>query len=251
MVDRTEAGHDSEEHLYNAYTAWLSAVAFFSVCFTLSWATGVLDATFFHPTWPALSNSFIVFTAASFITVVVGYWVIWPIGTVSYGRKWGGQCVLFGVVDGLAESQLFLCIWSVVELLGLPRYCTGLITFLLQGGFKANWDQKYWNIHVAPAHNISSWNKWKILCVHVPNVFVTFSYFITYGNATLYCATQTLALIGSTSFMRFPSPWSKYTNPPMRSQVEFYADKERARGWVFDHWGEEGGEGGKEEATQK
>ncbi|GMH65746.1 hypothetical protein TrRE_jg8856 [Triparma retinervis] len=221
MPDPAEVGYDPEEHRYDAHKAWVSAGAFFSVCFVISWATGVLDATFFHPTWPnSVDNSFIVFTAASFATVVIGYWIIWPIGTVGYGRRWGWHCVLFGLVDGLAESMLFLCIWSVVELLALPRWGVGLITFFLQGGFKANWDQKYWNIYVAPAHNIEEWNKWKVLFVHIPNVFVTFSYFITFGNATLYCATQTLALVGSTSFMRFPSPSSKYTNPPLRSQVE-------------------------------
>mmetsp|Transcript_17320 Transcript_17320/g.34760 ORF Transcript_17320/g.34760 Transcript_17320/m.34760 type:complete len:299 (-) Transcript_17320:62-958(-) len=238
MVNHTEAGYDKGEHIYDAYTAWLSAGTFFSVCFAFSWATGVLDATFFAHNWPTSDASFIAFTVASFITVVVGYWVIWPIGTVSYGRAWGWHCVLFGLIDGLAESQLFLCIWSVVELLGFPRYCTGLITFLVQGGFKANWDQKYWNIYVAPAHNIEEWNKWKILFVHIPNVFITFSYFITYGNATIYCATQTLALIGSTSFMCFPSPSSKYTNPPLSSQVERFSDRARARGWVLDHWAE-------------
>lgn len=222
---------------YSSEDAWLAAGIFVSACFVLSWAAGVLDATFFYPTrLPLDSTYFIVFTAASFATVLIGYWIVWPIGTVSYGREWGWHCVVFGLFDGLAESQLFLCIWSAVELIGLPRYATGLITFVVQGGFKANWDQRYWNVYVAPAHNIKEWNKWKVLFVHVPNVLVTFSYFITYGNATLYCATQTLALVGSTSFMRFPSPSSKYTNPPLRSQVVCAADKAKALLWRVDHW---------------
>ena len=227
-----------KEYRYDAYTAWLRAGIFISICFVISWGMGVLDATFFHPTLPQMDNNmyFIIFTAASFIIVLVGYWIIWPMGTVTYGRAWGWHCVLFGIVDGLAESQLFLCIWSAVELFGLPRYGTGLITFFLQGGFKANWDQHYWNVYVAPAHNIEEWNKWKVLFVHVPNVLVTFSYFITYGNATLYCATQTLALIGSTNAMKFPSPFSKYTNPPLQSQVARYADKDNAKKWHMDHW---------------
>lgn len=239
-----EVGYDSDEYRYDAYKAWILAGAFFSVCFVVSWATGVLDATFFHPIWPVVDDSFIIFTSASFVTVVVGYWIIWPIGTVSYGRTWGWHCILFGTVDGLAESMLFLCIWSAVELLGLARYWTGLITFFLQGGFKANWDQLYWNVYVAPAHNIEEWNKWKILFTHIPNVLVTFSYFITYGNAPLYCATQTLALLGATSFLRFPSPWSKYTNPPLKEQVKLFTDRSRAMRWNIDHWREErGGEG--------
>lgn len=231
------AAVDELEYHYDAYDAWLGAGTFMSVCFVISWAAGVLDATFFHPTWPSLANVyFIAFTAASFAIVIIGYWIIWPKGTVSYGRKWGWHCVLFGIFDGLAESQLFLCIWSAVELIGLPRYGTGLVTFVLQGGFKANWDQRYWNVYVAPTHNIKEWNKWKVLLVHIPNVLVTFTYFITYGNATLYCVTQTLALIGSTSFVRFPSPSSNYTNPPLRSQVVYRADKANALLWRVDHW---------------
>ena len=233
-----ESDESADEYRYDACAAWLAAGAFVSVCFIISWGAGVLDATFFHPNVRPLEDApFTVFTAASFAVVLVGYWWIWPMGTVSYGRAWGWHCVLFGVVDGLAESQLFLCIWSAVELIGLPRYGTGLITFVLQGGFKANWDERVWNVYVAPAHNVKEWNKWKVLFVHVPNVLVTFSYFITYGNATLYCATQTLALIGSTCAMRFPSPFSKYTNPPLRSQVVRRADKASALLWRVDHWG--------------
>ena len=157
-------------------------------------------------------------------------------GTVSYGRKWGWHCVLFGIFDGLAESQLFLCIWSAVELIGLPRYGTGLVTFVLQGGFKANWDQRYWNVYVAPAHNIKEWNKWKVLLVHIPNVLVTFSYFITYGNATLYCATQTLALIGSTSFMCFPSPSSSIQTHRFDHKWFIALTKDNALLWRVDHW---------------
>ena len=55
------------------------------------------------------------------------------------------------------------------------------------------------------------------------NVLVTFSYFITYGNTTLYCATQTLALIGST--IAFPPPSQVYK--PTFDQV-VYRDKDNA-----------------------
>eukprot|EP00928_Gymnodinium_smaydae_P031114 TRINITY_DN2294_c0_g1_i2.p1 TRINITY_DN2294_c0_g1~~TRINITY_DN2294_c0_g1_i2.p1 ORF type:complete len:317 (+),score=39.70 TRINITY_DN2294_c0_g1_i2:80-1030(+) len=230
------------EHQYDPKGAWLEGGAFISLCFMLSWAAGVLDATFFHPCVVVQAQSdsaaFFVFTAAAFVVVIVGYWLIWPVGTVAYGRKWGWHCVLFGVLDGLAEAQLFLCIWALIELAGLPRYGTGLVTFLMQGGFKANWDQKYWNVRVAPAHNVQDWNKWKVLFVHLPNVLVTFSYFITYGSATLYVASQTVALLGSTSAMRFPSPLSSYTNPPLASQVVSFGDKHRAELWSQDHWTE-------------
>ena len=149
------AAVDELEYHYDAYDAWLGAGTFMSVCFVISWAAGVLEATFFHPTWPSLANVyFIAFTAASFAIVIIGYWIIWPKGTVSYGRKWGWHCVLFGIFDGLAESQLFLCIWSAVELIGLPRYGTGLVTFVLQGGFKANWDHLFFDLFYFSSSNL-------------------------------------------------------------------------------------------------
>ena len=37
---------------YSASSAWLSALTFFSLCFILSWSTGVLSSVFFHPSLP-------------------------------------------------------------------------------------------------------------------------------------------------------------------------------------------------------
>lgn len=223
---------------YRASTAWLKGFAFFGVCFMISWSTGVLSATFFTPlTTSGMDWRFNSFTAACFVVVLVGYWGVWPRGTVTYGRTctipW---CVLFGVVDGLAEAQLFLSFWAVVELGGLPRWATASIVFLVQGGFKANWDQMVWNVQVAPKHNIQEYNKWKILLVHIPNVLVTFSYFVTYSCAPLYVATQTVALVGSTCAMAFPKPTSTYTNPPQDSLVVFYSDRQRADRWDGHRW---------------
>ena len=41
------AAVDELEYHYDAYDAWLGAGTFMSVCFVISWAAGVLDATFF------------------------------------------------------------------------------------------------------------------------------------------------------------------------------------------------------------
>ncbi|GMH60189.1 hypothetical protein TrST_g8382 [Triparma strigata] len=221
---------------YSASSAWLSALTFFSLCFILSWSTGVLSSVFFHPSLPPLTPPFLTFTITCFVVVFLGYWIIWPIGTVTYNRPTSPYSILFGLLDGVSESLLILSFWSLIELINLPRYLTASITFLIQGGFKSNWDLKYWNIHVAPAHNIEEWNKWKVCFVHVPNVLLTFSYFVTYGCSSLYVATQVVAVIGSTWFMRFPSPRSGYKNPPEEEQVGTYEDKGRAKFWKVDHW---------------
>lgn len=240
VLTTSDTSNQPRQAPYRPSAAWATAFCFFGVCFSISWGTGVLSATFFTPLAPVDGWEFYVFTSACFAVVVVGYWVVWPLGTVTYGRKRAiAWCLVFGVVDGLAESQLFLSFWAVVELINLPRWGTAVIVFFVQGGFKANWDQKFWNVYVAPEHNVQEWNKWKILFVHVPNVLVTFSYFVTYGCAPLYVATQTVALVGSTCAMAFPSPWSSYTNPPKDSWVHCYSDKARANRWRGDQWSPE------------
>lgn len=222
---------------YSAEAAWLQATTFFSLCIIASWSAGVLDAVVFHPTLPLASTAFYVFTAACFLVVILGYWLLWPMGTVTYGRRRARTAaVVFGLLDGFCESQLFMCIWALVELTAWPRWGVATAVFFLQGGFKANWDQRYWNVHVAPAHNIDESDKWKVLFVHLPNVVVTFSHFVTYGSAWLYVISQIIALLGSTTAMRFPSPWSRYTNPPRDTQIALYRDKSRAAEWDGSNW---------------
>jgi hypothetical protein len=102
--------------------------------------------------------------------------------------------------------------------------------------FKSNWDERYWNVHVAPAHNVLDWNKWKVLFVHLPNVLLTISFFVTYGSAQLYVATQAVALVGTTNIMCFPPPWSQYVNPPEDTQIKTYGDKHLSDRWYTDHW---------------
>ena len=232
---------------YLASAAWLQAFTFFSLCILLSWQTGVLSATFFH-TVPRPTDTLAakMFGAATFVVVLTGYWVIWPAGTVSYGRSRESSYTfnavkntLVGLIDGACEAQLFLVFWAVIETFGWPRWGTAFLVFLVQGGFKANWDQLYWNVYVAPEHNVPTWNKWKILFVHVPNVLVTFSFFITYGVAWMYVASQAVALVGSTNALKFPGFWSDYTNPPPETWIKNNADKPRADLWNGTSWDEE------------
>jgi len=111
---------------YNATIAWLRGFSFFGACFVLAWATGVMDAVFFHPTVPSEKDGYIPFTIACFVVVLTGYWGIWPQGTVQYGRRRHLPCcVLFGLIDGMAESQVFLVIWAVFEMIpNIPRWGT-------------------------------------------------------------------------------------------------------------------------------
>jgi hypothetical protein len=126
-----QAGQTSS---YSASSAWAQAGAFFSACVAASWALGVLDAAFFHPTYPGTDYESIGFTSSCFTLVLLCYWIIWPLGTVTYGRRRSFVfCTIFGAVDGACEAMLFLCIWAAIELCStLPRYLVLAVAFLFK-----------------------------------------------------------------------------------------------------------------------
>lgn len=60
------------------------------------------------------------------------------------------------------------------------------------------------SVVVAPEHNLAEWNTRKMLFAHLPNLVCTLAYLAAYGNGGMFVLFQTVALLGSTYFMRFP-----------------------------------------------
>ena len=44
---------------------------------------------------------------------------------------------------------------------------------------------------------------------HIPNVTICLLFLVLFGNYWLFVFTQTLALVASTIFQKFPAPWTK------------------------------------------
>ncbi len=197
---------------YDVRLAWLRAGMYFCACFLASWATGVLHTLLHAPLFSAAqaqSTSWLALTAGCVLVEIVGYWVIWPMGTFTLDRERHVPVqVTFGFVWGLAEAQVFLAFWAVVEMFGMSTLATALVAFFVISTFQGMWHSLYWDIHVAPEHNIPAWNKWKVLCVHVPNLIITLTYLSLHGSAALFVSFQTLSLVSSTIYMRFPPFWS-------------------------------------------
>ena len=118
--------------------------------------------------------------------------------------------LLFGLAWGLSEGQLFLVLFSWIERFDLQPVTTGVISFLLIATFQGLWHGLYWDIKVAPDHNIKAWNLPKVMFVHIPNLSFGMFYLITFANPGIFLLMQTLGLIGGTYFMRFPG-WSADT----------------------------------------
>lgn len=196
---------------YNPRAAWLQAGLYFGACFALSWATGVLPAVLSQPlATPANLQDpiWLAFTALCIAVEYIAYVLIWPRGTLTHGRKLHWPALLtFGLLWGLSEGQLFLVIWTVAHHWLASPLWAALAALGVISMFLGLWHALYWDIHVAPEHNIPAWNGRKVLFAHLPNLIVTLTYLHLYNNAGLFVLFQTFSLMASTYFMRFPPFW--------------------------------------------
>lgn len=207
-----------EPKTWNAQLAWLRAAAYFCLCFAISVGSGVLptilasplasDAQLANPLWIAM-------TVACTVVILVGYAVIWPIGTFNDGRKAHPLLTpLYGLVWGICQGLLFLSFWALAEKTGLGVWWVAGISYLLIGAYNGVWHHFFWDIYVSPPHNYKVWNGRKVLFAHTPNLLICLTYLALFGNAGIYVLLQALALGISAWVMRFPAPWDSYTATP-------------------------------------
>jgi len=70
--------------------------------------------------------------------------------------------------------------------LGLPLPWTGLVAFIATSTFIGLWHALFWDIHIAPPHNIPEWNGKKALFAHVPNLVCCLAYLAFTGSARMF-----------------------------------------------------------------
>jgi len=194
---------------YSPRLAWIRGGIYFTSGFILSILTGVLPALINKPiaTAEQLSNFYWwLFTLLCVGVIYFAYFYLWPRGTLTHGRELHlPQVLFFGLFWGLGEGQVFLSTWAVIEKFISNAWLTALVTFLIVGTFKGLWQSQYWDIHVAPEHNIPEWNLKKVLLGHIPNLVCTLSYLAVFGNSLVFLLLQTAGLMYMTYRMRFPA----------------------------------------------
>ena len=198
---------------YNPRLAWIRAAIYFVVCFAIAHFTGALQMALAQPLASAENLQdvkWILFTLLCIAIEIWGYVYLWPRGTLTHGRQLYWSMVLtFGLLWGLSEGLLFLSVFVLASKLIASKIVVWLISFTVISTFLGLWHQFYWDIYVAPEHNILEWNGRKVLFAHVPNIVITLTYLCLYGNAGIFVLCQTFALVASTYFMRFPPFWDE------------------------------------------
>ena len=150
-------------------------------------------------------------TALCVIVVIVGYWIVWPLGTQAHGRtRVFPDTYIFGVLWGVSEGMIFASVWTLaVRWIGREsaweKLGVFLVCYLVLSLFIGLWHAGYWDRVVAPEHNILEWNVRKVAIAHVPNVIVTTAYVTLFANLGFYVGLQALALLGASLAMPFPS----------------------------------------------
>jgi len=196
---------------YNPLSAWKRAVLYFGVCFVIAYFTGALNMVMTQPlvTTENLKNAqWILFTLLCVAIEMWGYVYFWPRGTLTHGRQlYWGVVLTFGLLWGMSEGLLFLSVFVLASKLIFSKIFAWIITFVVISAFLGLWHQFYWDIYVAPEHNIQEWNGKKVLFAHIPNIVITLIYLSLYGNAGIFVLCQIFALMASTYFMRFPPFW--------------------------------------------
>lgn len=200
-----------QQIVYNAPLAWLRGSLYFAVCFLISWSTGILQTLLTTPllTPENLQNpTWIAFTLLCFVVIFVGYFIIWPKGTLTHGRELSWTAVLiFGLLWGVSEGQFFASIWSFFSQMLSPKWAVVLAAFSVISTFTGLWHALYWDIYVAPEHNIAAWNLKKVLFAHIPNISLSLIYLTLFESVGIFVLLQTIALLASTYFMCFPPFW--------------------------------------------
>ena len=195
---------------YDVNKAWRRALFYFIGCWLIAALSGGLNALLSMPMVTAEQRTDIlwwVMTVICFGIIVVGYGFIWPRGTLTHGRpRILSAIVPFGLLWGISEGLLFVSVWHVISQWFSSDWFVVLIAFTILSTFVGLWHALYWDIYVAPEHNIAAWNLRKVLLAHVPNLLLTLIYLTRYENMAIFVSLQATALLLSTYFMHFPAP---------------------------------------------
>ena len=206
--------------VYKPGAAWTRAMIFFSICYTISWATGTMETLLNQPIATAenlADKKWIAFCSACFLYNFVAYWVLWSRMTLTFDRKFSlVPQIFFGLIWGSATGQLLLSFYHVANMTGWPGWAVYLLAYVCMGFFQYLFHDLFWDVYVSPEHDTPRSIMIKTMVCHIPNVLICLCFLVIYENYLIYVLTQTFALVAASIFQKFPAPWDKsYIHAPM------------------------------------
>lgn len=199
---------------YDPRLAWIRAGVYFCACVAVAHFCGVLAKVIESPlatSQQLASPLWWLLTLACCAVIVVGYAVIWPMGTFTDGRRSHPVLTLvYGSIWGACQALWFLSIWSLLARTGLAAVWVAIASYLLIGTYNGCFHRFFWDIYVSPPHNYTEWNAKKVLLCHTPNLVLCLTYLALFGNFAIFVLLQAAALAFSAFFMRFPAFWDDY-----------------------------------------
>lgn len=189
--------------------AWSLGLAFFAACWIVAGLAGVSDLLDEPLGHGPVDRAFVALWVVALAAAVVGYWVIWPMGTHTEGRPLRVIAAgVFGVLHGISEGILYVVMWLGIERWVNDPAAVVAATVTVIGVFNGSWRTFVWDVWVTPPHNIESWNARKVLFVHLPVVTLAVVHLTAFGSVAVFLSIQVVALTGAAVHMRFPSPFA-------------------------------------------
>jgi hypothetical protein len=209
---------------------YLIAYAYFALIGAVAWKAAIIEKIITRPLGiiqDAGSEGFGLWLAVTLAIQtfgVIAYWVAWPSWTNTHGRPYSVFSLIFmGIPWGITEGLVLIL---VVELCRFPfnnLWLVGIASFIISGPvFNSNFHSKFWDIYVAPSHNIVSTNVYKIVACHTPFSIATTCYLVYYQSYALIIVFLLSSMTGSVWGMRFPEPWyyEEWPTPDPAGYVE-------------------------------
>jgi len=204
---------DRKWDIYYPHLAWMRGGMYFSFCWTLSYLTGGMELILNNPifTEEQLNNTnWLIYTGCAFLFIVCAYSINWCYFTPVFERKkkWL-PAIVFGFLWGSSSGQLFLSVWLLANMTGLPVWWASGAAFLVLAAYQPNWHNIYWDHYIAPEHDTPLTQVIKATCCHIPNLLILLPYLTIYENYTLFVGAQVWACVSACLGMHFPAPWDK------------------------------------------
>lgn len=194
---------------YVPRASWSRAAVYFGACWLVSAWVGTWERIVTTPvvTSEQLSDrAWIIWTVAVVALIVIAYPGVWSRWTLTFDRPRRLAVQLgFGVVWGLSAGQLLASYVLLAERTGWPTWGVWLLAWGLIGAWQGAFQDLCWDVWVTPEHDTPTTIRTKVLSCHIPNVTVTLTYLVLYGNVAIFVGLQTLALCSAAVAMRFPA----------------------------------------------